>query len=91
VVLGIYFVVHCTPIADTLTKNSGARQWIGITPLIEVIAGVLLGIGLAVTIFVLAKVRPPARTPQRYRQGKEWFIRAGKEKGVYVLATHTYD
>ena len=76
-VLAIYFLLHCTPIADELTGNSGARRWIGITLFIEVIAGVLLGIGLAVTIFVLAKVRPHARTPQRDRQGKEQFNRVG--------------
>ena len=67
-VLAIYFLLHCTPIADKLTGNSGARRWIGITLFIEVIAGVLLGIGLAVTIFVLAKVRPHARTALSARQ-----------------------
>ena len=59
-VLLFYFVIHCTPSFE-LAIYPGARRWIGITPTVEVIAGVLLGVGLAGTIFVLAKVRCSAR------------------------------
>ena len=54
-VLSIYFVMHCTPVLDRFYP--GTQEWVGITSSIKIIAGILLGLGLGVSLNVLAKVR----------------------------------
>ena len=48
--------MHCTPMLDAMVDNPGTRPFIGITPSVEILAGVLLSVGLASSLMVLAMV-----------------------------------
>ena len=56
VVLSFYFGMHCTPMLDAMVDNPGTRPFIGITPSVEILAGVLLSVGLAISLTVLVMV-----------------------------------
>ena len=61
VVLSVYFGIHCTPMLGTMVDYPNARKFIGITSSIEIIAGILLIVGLASSLTVLSMVSKSSR------------------------------
>ena len=61
VVLSVYFGIHCTPMLGTMVDYPNARKFIGITSSIEIIAGILLTVGLASSLTVLSMVSKSSR------------------------------
>ena len=57
-VLSFYFGMHCTSMLDIMVDDEGGmvRRWIGVTPTIEVFAGILLVVGIANSLHVLTRV-----------------------------------
>ena len=55
-VLSTYFGMHCTRMIGALVDNPDPRKYIGITPSVEILAGILLSVGLASSLSVLAMV-----------------------------------
>ena len=62
VVLSFYFGMHCTSMLDAMVDNPGTRTYIGITSSVEIIAGILLSVGLAISLTVLVMVSKSSKS-----------------------------
>ena len=61
VVLSFYFGMHCTPMIEAMIDYPDPRKFIGITSSVEIIAGILLIVGLASSLTVLSMVSKSSR------------------------------
>ena len=59
IVLVVYFGMHCTRLLDELagSSNTNLRPWVGVTSMVEVVAGFCLTLGIISSLHVLVKVR----------------------------------
>ena len=79
VVLSFYFGMHCTSMLDAMVDNPGTRTYIGITSSVEIIAGILLSVGLAISLTVLVMVSKSSESGR---------ARGGRGGGVPLSLLH---
>ena len=52
----VLFVLHCTPIMDAMVNEDNARPWVGVTPTVAMVAGLILSVAILEVLWAIGKL-----------------------------------